>query len=235
VTGLLKDRIALVTGASRGIGQAVAKRYAAEGAQVILVGRDMRGLEETDDAIHKHGGKATIAQLDLLDPVKIEELALTVHQRFGKLDILVGNAGVLGEITPIAHSSPEEWNKTFAVNVTANLLLICAFDPLLKSSDAPRALFVTSGITEGVVPYWNAYAASKTTLETMVNMYAAENIKTPLKVNLITPGVVRTRMRAQAMPGEDPDTLTPADAITDLFVKLAGVGFTVTGRKFHAQ
>jgi NAD(P)-dependent dehydrogenase (short-subunit alcohol dehydrogenase family) len=235
VTGLLHDRIALITGASRGIGQAVAKRYAAEGAQVILVGRNMRGLEETDDAIRKAGGKSIIAQLDLLDPGKVEELAFSIHQRFGKLDILVGNAGVLGEITPIAHSLPEEWNKTFAVNVMANLLLICAFDPLLKASDAPRALFVTSGITEGVAPYWNAYAASKAALENMVNMYAAENAKTSLRVNLISPGVVRTRMRAQAMPGEDPDTLTPADAITDIFVKLAETGFTVTGRKFQAQ
>jgi NAD(P)-dependent dehydrogenase (short-subunit alcohol dehydrogenase family) len=195
----------------------------------------LHGLTETDDAIRAAGSEAVLVQLDLVDAAKIEELAIAVQQRFGKLDILVGNAGVLGEITPIAHSSPDEWNKTFAINVTANMLLLCAFDGLLKQSDAARAMFVTSGVTENVHPYWNAYAASKAALENMVYNYAAENTKTNLKVNLISPGAVRTRMRAQAMPGEDPDTLTLPENITDIFVKLAEPNFTVTGRKFHAQ
>ena len=151
-TTALRNRVALITGASRGIGAAVAKRFALEGAQLILVARNVAGLEETDDAIRTAGGKAALVQLDLLEYAKIDELAQMVHQRFGKLDILVGNAGMLGEIAPIAHSSPEEWDRTFAVNVTANMRLIRAFDPLLKLSDGARAIFVTSGITEGVFP-----------------------------------------------------------------------------------
>ena len=231
----LSDRIALITGASRGIGQAVAKRLAAEGAQVILVARDKRGLEETDDDIRAAGGKATLVQLDLLDFAKLEELAKMIHSRFGRLDILVANAAMLGEITPIAHSDVKVWEKTMAINVTAQMQLICCFDPLLKLSDAPRAIFVTSGITENVHPYWNAYAVSKTALDMLVKLYAAENAKTALRANLVSPGIVRTRMRAQAMPGEDPEPLTPPDAITDVFVKLASPDIKETGKIFYAQ
>lgn len=231
----LKDRIALITGASRGIGQAVAKRFAAEGAHVILVSRNVKGLEETDDAIRMSGGKATLVPLDIADASKIEELAKNVQARFGKIDILVANAGVLGEMAPISHSDPKEWDKTMNINVTANMQLIRWFDPLLKLSDAPRAMFVTSGITEGVYPYWNAYAVSKTALDMMVKLYAAENEKTPLRVNLVSPGIVRTRMRAQAMPGEDPEPLTPPEAITDIFVKLASRDLKDTGKIFYAQ
>lgn len=230
----LQDRIALVTGASRGIGQAVAKRYAAEGAQVILVARDVKGLTETDDAIRAAGGKATLVQMDIGDVTTLEAFAKNVHARFGKLDILVANAGVLGEMAPIAHTDPKEWERTLHINLTANMQLIRWFDPLLKLSDRPRAMFVTSGITEGVFPYWNAYAVSKTALDMMVKLYAAENEKTALKVNLVSPGIVRTRMRAQAMPGEDPEPLTAPDAITGIFVTLAG-DIKETGQVFYAQ
>jgi len=231
----LHNRIALITGASRGIGAAVAKRFAAEGAQVILVARGAAGLSETDDAIREAGGKATLVQLDMLDYPKIEELAHMVHERFGKLDILVANAAVLGEVTPIAHSTPAEWDKTMNSNVTAQMHLIRCFDPLLKRAENPRAIFVTSGITEDVHPYWNAYAVSKCALDMLVKLYAAENAKTALKVNLVSPGIVRTRMRAQAMPGEDPDTLTAPDAITDIFVKLASSDIEDSGKIFYAQ
>lgn len=232
----LQNRIALITGASRGIGAAVAKRLAAEGAHVIAVARDKAGLEKLDDEIRAAGGKSiTLVQLDLTEFSKIEELAQMVAQRFGKLDILVGNAGLLGEMAPIAHTSPDVWDKTLAVNLTANMHLIRAFDPLLKRSDAPRALFVTSGITEGVFPYWNAYAVSKAALDNMIKMYAAENEKTPLRVNLVSPGIVRTHMRAQAMPGEDPETLTPPESITNIFVKLADPKLKDTGKLFYAQ
>lgn len=229
----LQNRIALITGASRGIGQAVAKRFAAEGAQVILVARNVKGLEETDDAIRKQGGSATLAPLDLKDAAKIEMLAASVSQRFGKLDILVGNAGILGELSPLPHLSSNIWNDVIAANLTANFQLIRCFDALLKQSDAPRAMFVTSGVTEGVFPYWGAYTASKAGLETVALAYAGENAKTPLKVNLIDPGVVRTRMRAAAMPGEDPATLLAPEAITDIFVKLASPALKETGKKFY--
>jgi len=230
----MKNRIALITGASRGIGQAVAKRFAAEGAHVILVARNAKGLEETDDAIRKAGGKATLVPLDLADSAKIEELAKIVGERFGRLDILVGNAGALGELTPLPHLSPETWQQVIDINLTANFHLIRCFDMLLKLSDAPRAMFVTSGITESVFPYWGAYAASKAALENMVINYAAENAKTPLRANLIDPGIVRTRMRAQAMPGEDPMKCPTPEEITDIFVKLAMPDLKETGKKFYA-
>jgi len=230
----MKNRLALITGSSRGIGQAVAKRFAAEGAQVILVARTTKGLEETDDAIRKAGGKATLVPLDLAHSAKIEELAKIVGERFGKLDILIGNAGVLGELTPLPHLAPGTWQQVIDINLTANFHLIRCFDALLKQSDAPRAMFVTSGITEGVFPYWGPYAASKAALENMVINYAAENAKTSLRANLIDPGIVRTRMRAQAMPGEDPMRHPAPEEITDIFVKLAKPDLKETGKKFYA-
>jgi NAD(P)-dependent dehydrogenase (short-subunit alcohol dehydrogenase family) len=229
----MKNRVALITGASRGIGAAVAKRFAAEGAHVILVARSSKGLEETDDAIKKQGGSATLVALDLADAAKIEMLAGAVSERFGKLDILVGNAGVLGELTPLPHLDPKIWQQVIDINLTANFHLLRCFDLLLKSSEAPRAMFVTSGITEGVFPYWGAYAASKAALENMVINYAGENAKTPLRVNLIDPGIVQTRMRAKAMPGEDPKNYPLPDEITDIFLTLASPELKETGKKFY--
>lgn len=211
----------------------MAKRFAREGAQVILVARNVNGLEETDDAIRAGGGLATLVPLDLTDTPKIEALASQIAARFGKLDILVGNAGILGDLSPVAHLSPEVWDKVMAVNATANYHLIRCFDPLLKQSNAPRAMFVTSGVTESVLAYWGAYSASKSALEMLVKTYASENVKTPLKVNLIDPGVVRTRMRAAAMPGEDPASLPAPDDITDIFLTLAAIELKETGKKFH--
>jgi NAD(P)-dependent dehydrogenase (short-subunit alcohol dehydrogenase family) len=227
--------ICLITGASRGIGAAVAVRLAKEGYELILAARDKAGLEQTDDAVRNAGGKAWLVQLDLADPTQIEALSRAVFERYGRLDVLIGNAGVLGEITPIADSTPGEWEKTMTINVTANMHLIRCFDPLLKRAENPRAMFVTSGITEAVYPYWNAYAVSKCALDMMVKLYAAENEKTTLRANLISPGIVRTRMRAQAMPGEDPDTLTPPEAMVDIFLKLASPELKETGKIFYAQ
>jgi NAD(P)-dependent dehydrogenase (short-subunit alcohol dehydrogenase family) len=231
----LSQRTALITGASRGIGQAVAKRFAAEGAHVILVARDKKGLEETDDAIRSLGGAATLAPLDLLQADGIEALAAECAQRFGKLDILVGNAGILGELTPIPHTDPAVFEKVMATNLTANLQLIRHFDPLLKAAEAPRALFVTSDVTDGAYAYWSAYAISKAALEMMVLVYAAEHVKTALKINLVDPGDVRTRLHAQAFPGADPKRLPEPDAITDIFVQLAAVECTDTGKKFRVS
>ena len=236
MAGALTNRIALITGASRGIGAAVARRFAQEGAQLILVARDGDNLKSIDDEVQAISGRpATLVQLDLTELPKIDELASAIAQRFGKLDILVGNAAVLGEITPMAHTSPGEWHKTIDLNLHANWHLIRCFDTLLKASDAGRAMFVTSGVATRTAAYWGAYAVSKAALEMMVNLYAAETIKTSLRVNLIDPGAARTRMRAQAFPGEDPDTLTPPDKLTDIFVALASPQMEQTGQRFHAQ
>jgi NAD(P)-dependent dehydrogenase (short-subunit alcohol dehydrogenase family) len=231
----LPNRIALITGASRGIGQAVAKRFVAEGAQVILAARDRKGLEETSNAIHAMGGEATLVELDVTEPEKMERLAEQIAEQFGKLDILVGNAGILGELTPLPHLSPEIWDQVIATNLTANFHLIRCFDTLLKASDAPRAMFVTSGVAEHAMAYWGAYATSKLALEMLVRTYAAENVKTSLRVNLISPGEVRTQMHAQAMPGADPMQFPAPESVTNVFVKLAGADCKETGKKFYAR
>jgi NAD(P)-dependent dehydrogenase (short-subunit alcohol dehydrogenase family) len=232
---LLSNKIALITGATRGIGYGVAKKFAAEGAHVIATGRSVAGLEELDDAIKAIGGTATLVPLNLLETDKIEMMAQSVAQRFGRLDILVGNAGILGELSPVAHSNTEDWDKVIAINLTANFHLIRCFDPLLKQSSAPRAMFVSSGVTRNTYAYWGPYAVSKSGLEKMVETYAAENAKTPLKANIIDPGGVRTRMRAKAFPGEDPLTLPHPDEITDVFVRLAREDIQETGKKFYAK
>ena len=219
--GRLAGRVALITGASRGIGAAVARRFAAEGAHVILVARTEGGLQEVDDAVRATGGSATLVPLDLVDFPAIDRLGGVIAKRYGRLDVLVGNAATLGGLRPVGHYPPEEWERVFAVNVTANWRLIRSCDALLKASDAGRAIFVTSGVAHGVFPYWGPYAASKAALEAMVRTYAGEVGKMNLGVNLIDPVRVRTRMRAEARPGEDPGTLPHPDRIAGAFVDLA--------------
>jgi NAD(P)-dependent dehydrogenase (short-subunit alcohol dehydrogenase family) len=219
----LKGRIALVTGASRGIGRAVALRYAQEGAHVIAVARTQGALEELDDEIRTIGGACTLVPAELTEFGKIDQMGAAVFKRFGCLDILVGNAAVLGILSPVGHIDPETWEQVLQVNVTANWRLIRSFDPLLRTSDSGRAIFVTSGAARGATAYWGAYATSKAALEMMVLTYAAEVAKTPVRVNLIDPGVVRTGMRAQAFPGEDPAKLKTPEEITEAFVELAMV------------
>lgn len=220
-SGRLAGRIALITGASRGIGAAVAKRFAAEGAHVILTARTTGGLEEVDDAIRTQGGQATLVPLDLLDGEKIDQLGAAIAQRFGRLDVLVGNAGRLGVLSPMSHIDPPLWDRVMAVNLTANWRLIRICEPLLKLSPAGRAIFVTSGASDGRHPYWGVYAVSKAALEAMAKTWAGELNKTNVKVNLINPGPVRTRMRAEAYPGEDPMKLKTPEEVTDAFVQLA--------------
>ena len=220
--GALEGRIALITGASRGIGAAVAERFAAEGARLILAARTAGALEEVDDLVAAGGrAGATLVPVDLADHDRIDEMAGAIAERFGRLDILVGNAAVLGGLAPLAHVESERWAEAMNVNLTANWRLIRAFEPLLRKSDAGRAIFVTSGAARGAVPYWGPYAASKAALEALVRTWAAELEKTGIRVNILSPGVVRTRMRAEAMPGEDPMTLPPPESIAGLFVELA--------------
>lgn len=234
-TGRLAGRVALVTGASRGIGAAVARRYAAEGAHVVLVARTVGGLEEVDDAIRGGGGTATLVPLDLRDADAIDRLGAALFERYGRLDVLVGNAGLLGTLTPIAQVKPAEWAQVLDVNLTANWRLIRSLDPLLRASESGRAMFVTSSVGHTVRAYWATYAVSKAALEALVGTYAAEVQKTNLRVNLVDPGRVRTRMRAKAYPGEDPMTLKAPDEITDVFVELAEAGCTRHGETVPAQ
>lgn len=219
--GELSGRVALITGASRGIGAAVAKCFAAEGAHVVLVARTVGGLEEIDDVIQEAGGSATLVPLDLKEFEQIDRLGAALYERYGKLDVLVGNAGALGVLSPMGHIDPTVWEEVMAINVTANWRLIRSLDPLLRQSDAGRAIFVTSGVASGVFPYWGAYAASKAALEMMVRTYAGEMTKTNVRVNLLDPGAVRTAMRAQAFPGENPMTLPHPDQIAPRFLELA--------------
>jgi len=212
MTKLLQDRIALVTGASRGIGYATAKALAAEGAHVIAVARTVGGLEDLDDEIKALGGSATLVPLDLKDFDALDRLGASIYERWGKLDILIGNAGILGKLTPVGHYKPKDWDEAFAINVTANWRLIRSLDVLLRQSDAGRALFLTSGAAHKARAYWGLYATTKAALEAMVLTYASENANSPLRVNLLNPGPIRTAMRAKAMPGEDPNSLPqPAD------------------------
>lgn len=234
VSRSLQDRIALITGASRGIGAAVARRFAAEGAHVILVARTIGGLEEVDDEIKAAGGSATLVPLDLAKLDQIDGLAAPLLERFGRLDVLVGNAGLLGRLTPLAHFPPDLWEQIFTVNVHANWRLIRALDPLLRASPAGRAIFVTSGVTQRQAAYWGAYAASKAALESLVGVWAAETREGSLRVNLLDPGRTRTKMRAQAYPGEDPDTLPDPESLTDAFLSLAVADCALHGERIAA-
>jgi NAD(P)-dependent dehydrogenase (short-subunit alcohol dehydrogenase family) len=221
VSGRLAGRIALITGASRGIGAAVARRFAAEGAHVVLAARTVGGLEELDDAIRAAGGAATLAPVDLRDFIKIDELAARLFDRYGRLDILVGNAAEFGVFSPLGHIDPAVWAEVIDLNLTANWRLIRAMDPLLRAAPAGRAIFVTSGVARGVFPYWGPYAVSKAGLEMMVKIYAGEIGQTRVRANLLDPGIVRTRLRARAFPGEDPNRLPPPASVADAFLALA--------------
>jgi NAD(P)-dependent dehydrogenase (short-subunit alcohol dehydrogenase family) len=221
MSGRLAGKIALVTGASRGIGAAVAEAYAREGAHLVLAARTVGGLEEVDDKIRAAGGAATLVPLDLRDFIKIDELAAAIYQRFQKLDILVGNAAEFGTFSPLGHIDPKIWDEIIDVNLTANWRLIRAMDPLLRAAEHGRAIFVTSGIARAPRAYWGPYAVSKAGLEVLVKTYAAEIEKTQVRANLIGPGVIRTRLRARVFPGEDPMTLPSPESVAEAFVQLA--------------
>jgi len=227
---LLKDRLALVTGASRGIGRAVALALAQQGAHVVITARTVGALEELDDEIRAHGGKATLLELDLAKGDKIDQLGPTLYQRWGKLDILIGCGGILGPLSPLHHVTEDAWRAVIDINLSANWHLIRTLDPLLKRSEAGRAVFATSGASSGKYAYWGPYAVSKAGLETLVKTYAHELADTPVRVNLINPGGVRTQMRAKAFPGEDPKTLPAPEELVPLFLELVSPECPFNGR-----
>lgn len=232
-TPSLAGRVAVVTGATRGIGYATALELAKAGAHVVAIGRTQGGLEDLDDAIRAAGGAATLVPLDLTDFEAIDRLGAALYQRHGKLDILFGNAGLLGQVSPLGHIEPKDWDKTLAVNLTANWRLIRSLDPLLRASDAGRAVFVTSGAAYKARAYWGLYAATKAGLDALARAYAAETMNlTPIKVMLVNPGPLATAMRKKAMPGEDQTTLkTPAD-LAPKIVALCAPDWTETGRLY---
>jgi NAD(P)-dependent dehydrogenase (short-subunit alcohol dehydrogenase family) len=232
--GRLVGRIALITGASRGIGAAVARRFAKEGARLVLAARTVGGLEEVDDAVRASGGQATLVPMDLTDGAAIDQLGGAIHEQFGRLDILVGNAAALGTLGPVAHIEPTQWDAVVALNLTANYRLIRSIDPLLRQSDAGRAIFVSSGAARGRNPFWGAYAATKAGLEALVKTYAAEMAETSVRANLVNPGAQRTEMRAAAFPGELPESLPHPDERTGVFVDLADTACDKNGEILEA-
>lgn len=232
--GRLAGRVALVTGASRGIGAAVARRFAAEGAHVVLVARTVGGLEEVDDSVRASGGAATLVPLDLAQGEAIDRLGQALWERFKRLDVLVGNAAVLGALSPLGHVEPAAWDRAIALNLTANWRLIRAMDPLLRRSEQGRAIFVTAEAARRAVPFWGAYAVSKAALEMLAGIYAGETAETSVRVNLVDPGPTRTALRRQAFPGEAPDSLAAPDSRTEAFVRLAEASCTLHGQTVSA-
>jgi NAD(P)-dependent dehydrogenase (short-subunit alcohol dehydrogenase family) len=227
----LKDRIALVTGASRGIGRATALALAREGAHVLLLARTQKSLEAVDDEIKAEGGKASLIPLDLEDGKTIDALGPTLYECFGRLDIFIGNAGILGGLRPLTHIPSETWEKVLAVNLTANWRLIRTLDPLLRRSDAGRVVFVTSsGVAHSGRAYWAPYSVSKAALETLAKTYANETADSPIKVNIVDPGATATAMRAEAYPGEEQATLQKPEHVADVILRLVMPGYTETGQ-----
>ncbi|MCB1548159.1 MAG: SDR family NAD(P)-dependent oxidoreductase [Hyphomicrobiaceae bacterium] len=229
----LNGRLALITGASRGIGRAVAIELARNGCHVVLLARTKGALEELDDEIRKVGGAATLVPLDLADGDKIDVLGPSLFQRWGKLDILVANAGLLGPLSPLGHITLDAWTQVMDINLNANWRLIRSLDPLLRRSDAGRGVFVTSGAAQLCRAYWGPYSVSKSALEALVKTYAAEVAQTNVKVNLLSPGPTRTAMRAKAFPGEDPMTLPEPHELTSLFLDLVDPQCQSSGELFR--
>jgi NAD(P)-dependent dehydrogenase (short-subunit alcohol dehydrogenase family) len=228
----LASRIALVTGASRGLGYATARALAKAGAHVVAVARTQAGLEELDDEIRKDGGSATLVPLNLTDSDGIARLGAALHERHGKLDILVGNVGVAGPSSPLGHIELKPWNDVMAVNVTANFQLIRCMEPLLRQSDAGRAVFVTAEAASKANAHIGPYTASKAALETLARAWAQETASTAMRVNLFDPGPIRTRMRATVFPGEDPATLVTPEQAAEFIVPMCAPDWTETGKLY---
>lgn len=234
----LKNKIALITGATQGLGAAIAKKFAQEGAHLILLGRTVEGLEAIDDEISVYGVKTTLVPVELKDLSKLEALGPSLIKQYPSIDIFVGNAATLGQLSPLTHLSPPVWQEVLTVNLTANFYLLRSLEPLLRKSSAPRVIFVSTGVARSHLPYWGIYAISKAALESMALIYAAENKETSLKVNIVDPGVMRTRLFHQAMPGINLEDVPLPETVTDCFVYLASdecqeTGQLVKGKEFQ--
>ena len=216
----LSGRLILITGATRGLGRAVAIAAAAAGAEIIITGRTIGALEEVDDEIKASGSSATIVELDMKDTAAMPRLAAAIAERWGRLDGFVANAAMLAALTPIGHLTPEAWDESVAVNLTGQWHMIRAFDPLLRAAPAGRAVLVTSGAAVGSRPFWGPYAATKAGLEALGRSWAGESEQTNLQINMINPGGTATKMRASAFPGEDPATLPQPEDIAPAFLML---------------
>lgn len=234
-TDELAGKIVLVTGASRGIGYAAALEAARRGAHVIAVARTIGGLEDLDDEITKLGGSSTLVPMDLRDGEAIDRLGAAIFERWGHLDGLVANAGQLGVLSPVAHIKPDDFDKVLAVNVTANYRLLRSLDLLLRKADAGRAVFVSSSSARSARPFWGLYAASKAALDALVKSYAGEVAQANVKANVFYPGVVRTAMRAKAMPGENPETLPQPSAIAPQLIDLLSPELAENGRLYNVE
>ena len=228
----LAGKVVLVTGASRGIGYAAALEAARRGAHVVAVARTVGGLEELDDAIQELGSSATLVPMDLRDGDAIDRVGAAIYERWGHLDGLVANAGLLGVLSPVSHIKPDEFDKVMAVNVTANYRLLRSLDLLLRQSEAGRAVFVSSSAARSARPFWGLYAASKAALDALVKSYAGELEQSKARANIFYPGAVRTAMRAKAMPGEDPETLPQPTEIAPKLIDLLSPTLTENGRLF---
>jgi NAD(P)-dependent dehydrogenase (short-subunit alcohol dehydrogenase family) len=216
----LEGKVALITGASRGLGYAAALHLAKEGVHIIATARTRGGLEELDDAVKAAGSTATLVPMNLTDYEAIDRLGAAIFERWKKLDILIGNAGTLGKLTPLAHVDPKVWDDALATNLTANYRLIRSMDPLLQAAPNGRAIFVTSGLAQKCWAYWGSYSIGKAALDALMKTYAAEVATTNLRVNCFSPGATRTKMRATAMPGEDPATLPTPEEVSAQMVAM---------------
>jgi NAD(P)-dependent dehydrogenase (short-subunit alcohol dehydrogenase family) len=229
MTERLAGKVALVTGASRGLGYATALHLASEGAHIIATARTRGGLEELDDAVKAAGSTATLVPMNLTDYEGIDRLGAAIFERWKKLDVLVGNAGTLGKLTPLTHIEPRVWDDAMATNLTANYRLIRSMDALLQAAPAGRAIFVTSGLAQKCFPYWGSYSVGKAALEALVRTYAGEVATTNMRVNCFSPGATRTKMRATAMPGEDPETLPTPEEVSAQMVAMCLPEFADNG------
>jgi len=231
----LQDKLALVTGASRGIGYHSALTFAKAGAHVIAVARTVGGLEELDDEIQAAGGLATLVPLDLVDFDAIDRLGASIYERWGKLDILVANAGMLGDLSPLEHIEPKSFEKTFALNVTANWRLICSTSQLLRAAETPRAVFMTADAPDTCKAFWGPYTSSQSALQALVKTWAAECERTPLRINMLNTGPMRTALRAAAMPGEDPDQIAHPSEISESLLQLVANDLSENGKIFDRE
>ncbi len=232
MTKKLEGKVALVTGASRGIGYAIAKMLAGHGAHIIAVARTVGGLEDLDDEIKALGSSATLVPLDLTDYDGIDRMGEAIFKRFDHLDILIGNAGMLGILSPLGHIEPKVWDDVMALNVTANWRLIRSFDSLLKRAKKGRAVFISSGCAHDFSAYWGVYSTSKAALEALVKTYAAECASNDVNINLFSPGPVATALRAKAMPGEDSSTIPSTTEVANAMLEMCLPEMQASGEVF---